>query len=63
MNNTTQKLTFDQLDQVSGGWGRHKPGGWEDPKLRSVPLQSNQVNTTHYLPTNKNGDVRSYVLF
>ena len=63
MNNATQELTFDRLDQVSGGdWVRHPPGkGW-DPTRHPVPTQSSQVGAERYLPLNKNNDVRSFLM-
>jgi len=53
MNNATRELTFDRLEQVSGGY-------WPPP--HSHPRRSNKVGAERYLPPNKNNDVRSSVL-
>jgi len=53
MNNATQELTFDRLDQVSGGYRPHPHGD---------PRHTNKVDDAKYLPTNKNNDMRSSVL-
>ena len=58
MNNGTQELTLDRLNQVSGG-------GWpkgSEPWGRHSPRQSADTDAGRYLPPNKNNDVRSSVL-
>ena len=54
MNDANQELTFDRLDQVSGGYHKHYPG--------ERVFQTSQVSTERYLPPNKNSDSRSYLM-